>query len=411
VTADGYEDYTSSEIEVKNEGVNYLDDWIKMTPKLSESDLKNLVAAYGTISAWEYHDYDGNGKSEAFAITTTKNDLDYLEIDAVYYVDFEGNVQTLDDTISWFFYENGDGAYRICEGKGFFWADMGGGGSGWQTLLYSVKNGVPYELDLSRSIQGFYEDESGFYTTENEFKDGGGHSYSEISLTYDSASQQFIKGDRRDEVEEEETSDVDEDSEELYKSVLNMFYENICSGWSTYNHNEDINNIESLFVYDDCSYMWYQIDCSLSEIGYMFVDLDNDGINELIVSPIDLKDGNIGMIYDMYSYTDGKITHIITSGERSRFYLGSGDKIYCEGSGSANVSVNEEYSIVDGLLSFDEAVVYDSYKDENNPWYYSNNSDLDVTEKISEEEAWKYIDSYVYCELDLKSFSNYRLSS
>jgi hypothetical protein len=198
-----------------------------MTPKvqaLSESDLKNLVAAYGTISAWEYHDYDGNGTNEAFAITTTES-IDYLEIDAIYYVDSEGNVQVLDDTITLYFYENGNGAYRTCEGKGFFWADMGGGGSGWETLLYSVKDGVPYELDLSRNIQGFYEDENGFYTTENEFMDGGGHLYPEVSLIYDSATQQFTKGARRDEdltdeIAEVTTEAASDDWKSAYRQVL-----------------------------------------------------------------------------------------------------------------------------------------------------------------------------------------------
>lgn len=31
---------------------------------LSESELKAKLEEYGTVSAWEYHDYDGNGTDE-----------------------------------------------------------------------------------------------------------------------------------------------------------------------------------------------------------------------------------------------------------------------------------------------------------------------------------------------------------
>jgi hypothetical protein len=176
----------------------YLDGF--STPELSESDLKNLVAAYGTISVWEYHDYDSNGVNEAYAITTTIYSHSDLEMDAVYYVSADGNVQLMSNSIAGFLYDSSDGHYRQTQGKGFLWADYGGGASSWNTILYGVKDdGTPYELDLSRDLQGFYEDENGFYTTENEFMDGGGHLWPEVSLIYDSATQQFTKGARRDE--------------------------------------------------------------------------------------------------------------------------------------------------------------------------------------------------------------------
>ena len=39
----------------------------------SESELHDLVEEKGTICAWEYADYDGDGKKEAFAIIGTNN--------------------------------------------------------------------------------------------------------------------------------------------------------------------------------------------------------------------------------------------------------------------------------------------------------------------------------------------------
>ncbi|MCD7949093.1 MAG: S8 family serine peptidase [Erysipelotrichaceae bacterium] len=42
VTADDYEDYTIDNVEVKAAGINYLDDWIKMTKVMTNDDIKEL---------------------------------------------------------------------------------------------------------------------------------------------------------------------------------------------------------------------------------------------------------------------------------------------------------------------------------------------------------------------------------
>ncbi|MDD6268880.1 MAG: hypothetical protein PUA84_02335 [Oscillospiraceae bacterium] len=86
--------------------------------------------------------------------------------------------------------------YIVCQGKGFFAVDCGNGGSGWQTLLYGVKDDLPYELDISRKLQGFYKKDDIYYTTENEFLEEGGHRYPEVELIYNSGAQQFAKGQR-----------------------------------------------------------------------------------------------------------------------------------------------------------------------------------------------------------------------
>ncbi len=42
VTADGYEDYTIDSVEVKAAGINYLDDWIKMTKIITNDDIQEF---------------------------------------------------------------------------------------------------------------------------------------------------------------------------------------------------------------------------------------------------------------------------------------------------------------------------------------------------------------------------------
>ncbi len=200
VEAEGYETYTSGEIKVKNEGVNYLDDWIKLkSAALSEDDLKELVQINGTIYDWEYHDYDENGSYEAYAILNGFEGNYY----SIYFIDSNGKVTCMLGNLSSYFSDNDNGGkYSAMDNKGFFSFDMSAGGSGYRTYLYSVKNNIPYELEISGDLQGFFKDESkqSFYTTANDFSNGY-HEYPEYELIYDDVSQQFSLGER---IEEEE---------------------------------------------------------------------------------------------------------------------------------------------------------------------------------------------------------------
>ena len=162
----------------------------------SERQLRAAVAAYGTIGLWHYDDYDGDGLYEAYAITKkTKGNFDNA-IECVYFVDAYGVVLRMAKDISMAYYNNNDDCWRECAGKVFFWTDYGGYGSGYSTLLFSVKDGTPYELTLSRHLQGFYERDGMLITTANEFLPEGGHIYPEYELDYDPYTQQFSKGRR-----------------------------------------------------------------------------------------------------------------------------------------------------------------------------------------------------------------------
>jgi len=177
-------------------GIAYSDvttDIFHMTEYHDEKEhyLRSAIEERGTLAVWAYADYDGNGEKEAFAITTTG---DEDEIQAIYFVDSDGNVSLLHKSFDGLsYYENEEGYYRMHAGKGFFWFNYGAYGSGCRTMLYSVKDGIPYELDVAPQLQGFYQDGEKFYTTENSFA-AGYHQWLKIELVYDSAVQQFHKG-------------------------------------------------------------------------------------------------------------------------------------------------------------------------------------------------------------------------
>lgn len=133
---------------------------------------------------------------------------------------------------------------------------------------------------------------------------------------------------------------------QYYQNVLDFFYNQVKSGWS--NWSPDTNS-------SICSYMFPTLRkaASLSEVGFYFIDLDGNGIEELIVSPRSTSWGaGDGMIYDLYTYNEqlDSVIHLLTSGERERYYLGKDGTIYESGSSSANDSDHRQYEVTGGSL-------------------------------------------------------------
>ena len=150
----------------------------------------------GMVCAIENHDYDGDGTYEAYVVTGEFDDNGGYLPEAVWFIASDGKAERMDtkfDDMSMYSDESGYYVEYADENRGFFTAEFGGYGSGWLNLLLGVKDGRPYELDLSGKIEGFYQDEPGvFYTLTDDFTDG--HKYMITELEYDSSTGQFIKG-------------------------------------------------------------------------------------------------------------------------------------------------------------------------------------------------------------------------
>ena len=191
----------------------------------------------------------------------------------------------------------------------------------------------------------------------------------------------------------------------LYKDVLDMYYNCISNKWADYDDSDSVYGTEDL-TSQNCSYMWlqYEKEKTLSEIGYQFIDINKDGVNELIVSPVDSQ-----MIYDFYTIENDKVLHLFASGERDRLYLGSDNEICREGSDSVFTSYHSYYHVNQGLECFE------AYTLENNQYFYGTGEDdgydTSKMKQITEEEAYKGMESHVYQDLKLKSFSNYNNSN
>lgn len=205
-------------------------------------------------------------------------------------------------------------------------------------------------------------------------------------------------------IEAEETEDDGADTpEEAYAEILDMFYYKILEGWDGT---------------EDVSYMFYWGYTSvngLSDAGYALLDLDGNGVPELLVSTV--VDAEYGTIYDLYTYADGEVIHAATGGERFSYSLCEDGTIYYWQSSGAGNSTQIDYSIDadTGLLCPEEVVIYDWDGHRDSPWFYgkgdcyseTDGPDFGKMSGITEEEAGNICDRFQTKAIKLTLFDGY----
>lgn len=174
------------------------------------------------------------------------------------------------------------------------------------------------------------------------------------------------------------------DGEKLYKDVLDMYYYKI--------KNQNWTENDNVSILLSGNYSDYK---SLSSVGYALLDIDGNGIPELLIGDNDSQSD--GVIIDLYTYVDDKVVYLDTTYERFGINLSKNRKIYRYGSGGAYNNFEEECKIDEKnkVLVPIESIVFDGYYNPNSPWYYATGNyytdsydyDLDKMKNISEEEA------------------------
>ncbi len=132
-----------------------------------------------------------------------------------------------------------------------------------------------------------------------------------------------------------------------YKDLLDSYYDSITEKWENYEGDELYGIIYENTL--DSSYMWRLDDNKSkmhSDIGYQFVDLDGDGIDELIFTPV-----NTNEIYDLYTLYNGEYVHLCAGGEDDKFYLGNDYRIYEETPLNDSEVTVQAYDLKDGALT------------------------------------------------------------
>lgn len=152
------------------------------------NQLKTALESYRPVYAMEVADYDGDGKEEAFVVLGDKNSSSKT-VQGIYYISSDGYISEVRTDFSVDLFSNAN--YVEYDGKGFFACDVSGGGSGWVTYLFDVRDGWWNELNLSGSLQSFFKKDDTCYTTKSVFSAQYGHQYVDVPLNYDKDTQEF----------------------------------------------------------------------------------------------------------------------------------------------------------------------------------------------------------------------------
>lgn len=151
----------------------------------------------------------------------------------------------------------------------------------------------------------------------------------------------------------------------------------------------------------ELSYL-YRYNSALSEVGFAWVDLDNNGQPELIIADVDDS-----FIYDLYTISDGEAVHLFDSGERYCYFLYENGYIENQWSGSAATSGHDFYKISDGKLEFAERIVFDAHHaldaglidelsqaNDDKCFFTSETDQSGDYQSVTAEEARKAIETY-----------------
>ena len=93
-------------------------------------------------------------------------------------------------------------------------------------------------------------------------------------------------------------------------------------------------------------------DAPFDNIGYLLLDVDGDGTQELLPGTLISDEFYAPIVFEMYTLTpEGSVVRVFSSQERARYYLCEDNSFLFEGANSAADSVSCSYSYAAGTLT------------------------------------------------------------
>lgn len=144
------------------------------------------------------------------------------------------------------------------------------------------------------------------------------------------------------------------------------------------------------------------------EVGYIYKDINVDGIDELLIGEIDEGEWN-GVIYDVYTMVNRKPEHVVSGWDRNRYYLLDSGMLLNEGSGGAGLSETKVYNLQTNSveLFYQFGFKYDEYENKDNPWFisYDSNEENRTWENTTEDKIKEMEARYEKAKVKLTPFS------
>ena len=129
----------------------------------------------------------------------------------------------------------------------------------------------------------------------------------------------------------------------------------------------------------------------LENVGFGFVDLDNDGHWELIIGAI-LSAETDPAVFEIWTMVDGEPVMLAQGGSRNRYVLqyNQEDEMWYVANECANGAANHAtYYLMlnEGKFEVVQGVIFDALADEQNPWFLTYDLDWDVSNDTPTDES------------------------
>ena len=137
----------------------------------------------------------------------------------------------------------------------------------------------------------------------------------------------------------------------------------------------------------------------LNNVGFGFVDLDNDGRWELVIGAI-LNAEKDPAVFEIWTQVDGKPVMLVQGGSRNRYvlqYVEEDNMWYVanEANNGAANSATYYMMLLEGELNVMQGILFDAVANEQSPWFMTYDMDWDTSndDPIDEEMANAILDT------------------
>lgn len=160
-----------------------------------------------------------------------------------------------------------------------------------------------------------------------------------------SASEETAPAQEEISPEPEETVPAPEETpsvEQAYAVVIGEYYTALEQRWNGAELMEDGLNYMAADCYGDEP---------LENLGYAIVDLDGDGVPELLIGPIKADEFFDKMIFSLYTLDENGVNKLVFDGtERNRYYYAGENRFANQGSSAYNDSFETTVKLEDGEM-------------------------------------------------------------
>lgn len=167
----------------------------------------------------------------------------------------------------------------------------------------------------------------------------------------------------------------------VYATQIERYYTAVSQQWDENAYWD--HEMSSLAAY-------YYEGTPLENVGFTFIDLDRDGICELVIGAI-MGAQRDPLVFEIWTLRYDEPVMLAQSGSHNRYYLQYSEEddlwsvAYEAENGAANHAVYYLH-LVDGEFRVIQGIVFDAIANENDPWFMAYDLDWDVSNDIPIDE-------------------------